>query len=424
MIFIQYFTSTERKSILQIICGISLIFFALQPLSIHASTATTATEEGASRSSNACITFDSADRIITISCDSARLSDIYTQINDPEILMKESGSTTSSGTVWVLDAGINIDEGSTLIIDSKDTKWLKIIADGTTAHRIEVLGSLKIDSVKITGWNPKTNDYALSKDSQRIGEETVIGTPRPYIQVAEEATGTTDITNSEIAYLGYEGGWGSGTSGLRYGGGDGSKIIGNNIHNLWFAFYSVGVGNMVIENNHIHDHGYYALDPHTGTHDMIIRNNTIHDAGSTGIICSLDCYNILIEGNEVYNTEGSGITLSRNVQDSVVRNNDVHDITRCISVSASHNNEVYGNTVANCKNGLYLLAGSSNNKVYDNTVSDSQKGILINTDAAANTISSNTVINATEEGISIDTDAGDNTIENNNKLINSPSVSD
>ena len=38
---------------------------------------------------------------------------------------------------------------------------------------------------------------------------------------------TTDITNSEIAYLGYEGGVGSGMSGLHYNGGDGSILKGN-----------------------------------------------------------------------------------------------------------------------------------------------------------------------------------------------------
>lgn len=165
---------------------------------------------------------------------------------------------------------------------------------------IYVSGSLKIDSVGISSWNPNTNNYTSSLDSHRNGEDVQIGTPRPYIIVNDDATGTTDITNSEIAYLGYESGYGGGRTGLRYEGGDGSTIGGNNIHDLYFGFYSKGVGGMIIENNYIHDNIHYGLDPHTGTNDMIIKNNTVHDNGSIGIICSLDCFNITIENNTVY----------------------------------------------------------------------------------------------------------------------------
>jgi mannuronan 5-epimerase len=40
------------------------------------------------------------------------------------------------------------------------------------------------------------------------------------ITIEAGATGTMDITNSEIAYLGYEAGYGAGRTGLRYEGGD------------------------------------------------------------------------------------------------------------------------------------------------------------------------------------------------------------
>src|SRR6266487_6238967 len=79
------------------------------------------------------------------------------------------------------------------------------------------------------------------------------------LQLKKDATGTTDIINSEIAYLGYEKGSfsGTGTAGLNYYGGDGSTLLGNNIHHLYFGFYSSGVGNMVIENNQVHDNTIY-----------------------------------------------------------------------------------------------------------------------------------------------------------------------
>ena len=224
--------------------------------------------------------------------------------------------------------------------------------------------------MKVTSWNPNTNHYGLTDDSDRNGRDVAIGTPRPYITIQTGATGTMDITNSEIAYLGYEGGYGAGRTGLRYEGGDGSIIKGNNIHDLWFALYTRGVGGLVVEDNHVHNNGHYGLDPHTGTHDMIIRNNTVHDNGSTGIICSLDCYKITIEDNKVYNNTKWGIMFSRNMSDSVARNNIVSNELRGIIVSESHNNEVYNNTVSSSGSGIEVDEDSYDNIIHDNTMID------------------------------------------------------
>jgi mannuronan 5-epimerase len=375
-----------------------------------------------------CITYDSTDKKITITCDSARLTDIDNRIKDAIILHKETAAGDGSGDhgVWLLNAGIVVAEGAVLYINSTDTTWLKIIPDDeTTANGIEVHGSLKIDSVKITSWNPEANDYVkfkVKKIPPDEGEEAPYDKiPRPFIRVEYGATGTTDITNSELAYLGYEvTEGGGGGSGLNYYGGDGSIIRGNQIHDNRFGFYSAGVGGIIIEDNRVYDNYMYGFDPHTATHDMIIRNNTVHDSGTMGIICSLDCYNITIEDNEVYNSFGSGIMFSRNMYNSVARNNYVHHETQCIFISESHNNEVYNNTVSDCGNGIYLKAESSKNNVYDNTIINAtSNGILVNTGSSDNTFSSNTIINATEFGIDVeDSDSVNNRFENNN-LINS-----
>ena len=313
----------------------------------------------------ACVTYDSEENTIRIDCEHANLTDIDNQLRNPDLLHKE----TENG-VWLLNAGMVIEEGATFYINSTDTSWLRIVADGETAHPILVSGSLKIDSAKVTSWNPNTNDYGLSDDSDRNGEDTTIGTPRPYITIEAGATGTMDITNSEIAYLGYEAGYGAGRTGLRYEGGDGSMIKGNNIHDLWFALYTKGTGGLVVEDNHVHNNGHYGLDPHTGTHNMIIRNNTVHDNGSTGIICSLDCYNIIIEDNKVYNNTKWGIMFSRNMSDSVARNNIVSNELRGIIVSESHNNEVYNNTISSSGSGIEVDEDSYDNTIHDNIVID------------------------------------------------------
>jgi mannuronan 5-epimerase len=317
-------------------------------------------------STSGCIIYDFIKKIITITCKHANFTDIYHVVNDPTVLHREAAPDDSN--VWVLNANIEVANDAILYVNSTDTSWLKILADGKNAYLIHIKGGLKIDSVKITSWNQDTNDYAATEDSDRNGQDTKVGTPRPYIVVEKEATGTTDIINSEIAYLGYEAGYGAGRTGLRYLGGDGSIIKGNNIHHLWFALYTRGVGGMVIENNYIHHNGHYGLDPHTATHDMIIRNNTVHDNGSIGIICSLDCYNITIENNKVYNNTKMGIMFSRNMYDSVARNNIVSNEDRGIVVSESHNNEIHNNTVLESGSGIDIDSKSSHNTIRDNII--------------------------------------------------------
>src|SRR6187200_2695991 len=328
-----------------------------------------------------CITYDATTLTITVSCSSpVSLTDIYEQLGGAENKALYKDPDPNNDGVWLLNANVTIQSGSTLNIDSKDTKWLKIVADGQTlAYGIHVLGSLKIDSVKVTSWNPQTNDIVQSYGSRETSGKIVhVGAPRPYFRMERHGTGTLNITNSEIAYLGYEGGWGTGTSGLHYHlAGDGSVIRNNDMHHLYFGFYSVGVGGMVIENNKVHNMGHYGIDPHTGTHDMIIRNNTVYGNNGTAIICSQDCYNILFEKNVVYNNTGSGIGFSRNVTNSIARDNNIYDQSRAIHVSQSHNNEVYNNTISNAKSAIAVISNSSANNVHDNNIRDSSSPLRI-----------------------------------------------
>ena len=388
--------------------------FALSLLcgtSVHASSSTDdlssteATDSSPSSSSfpsttnnTNCVTFDTEARVITITCSATDLTHVNDQLKDPDVLTRDN----SSDKGWILNAGITIAQNAILYINSSDTSWLKILADEETAYPIHVSGGLKIDSVKITSWNPNTNNYTSSIDSQRDGEDVQIGTPRPYIVVGSEATGTTNITNSEIAYLGYESGYGGGRTGLRFEAGDGSLIRGNNIHDLYFGFYSKGVGGIKIEDNHVHDNIHYGLDPHTGTHDMSIKNNRVHDNGGIGIICSLDCYNITIEDNVVYNNTKMGIMFSKHMTDSVARNNDVSNEDR----------------------GIVVGDESADNEIYSNRVSDIGTGIDVGEDTAGNSIHNNTIVDIAnpEDALSIDEDSGENTFSSN-VLMNSSSGS-
>jgi len=349
-----------------------------------------------------CVTFDSEERMITINCRTANLTQIDSQIKNPDGIRKD----TNVDKGWLLNAGITIAENAILYINSSDTSWLKILADEETAYPIYVSGSLKIDSVRISSWNPNTNNYTSSLDSHRNGEDVQLGTPRPYIVVNDDATGTTDITNSELTSLGYESGYGGGRTGLRYEGGDASLIKGNNIHDLYFGFYSKGVGGIRIEDNFVHNNIHYGLDPHTGTHDMSIKNNTVHDNGSIGIICSLDCYSITIENNTVYNNTKMGIMLSRNMTDSIVRYNTVSNEDRGIVISESSNNEVYNNTITDSGSGIDLDTDSFENIIYNNTIVNIEDpedalGIEDGTEGQ-NTLSSNVLTDSRNESLDLD----------------------
>jgi mannuronan 5-epimerase len=361
------------------------------------------------KSSNACVKYDETKRLITVSCKTTTLSDIYNQINNSDVLSKQQQG------VWLLNANVTIEKGSTLTIDPKDTTWLKILADEKTlAYGIHVHGSLKIDSVKVTSWDPLTNHYALSHGSREssgsateacgyhcsVAQKDLLthhGSPRPYLRVEADANGTTNITNSYIGYLGYEGGWGAKTSGLHYNAGDGSVLKNNDIDNLYFGFYSVGIGHIVIENNTIHNSGHYGIDPHTGTHDMIIGHNTVYKNNGTAIICSVDCYNIMFENNHVYDNNGAGISFSRNTTQSVAKNNYIHNQTNPLEIANSHKNDVYNNlisgNVTTTKAGITLKGNSTENYIHNNTIINSQSGMLIRDTSLNNQIYSNNIIN-------------------------------
>jgi mannuronan 5-epimerase len=367
-----------------------------------------------------CINYNSSTRTITVGCSSARLTDINNKLHDSSILSKQSPNG-----IWFLSANLLIAKGAVFHIDPTDTKWLKInskvigsVAKTSSAYYIDIHGSMIIDSVKITSWDPTTNYYAITNGSRTGIGQFILGAPRPGIIIEKDATGPTNIMNSEIAYLGYEGGKHLGASGFAYSGGEGSILKNDNIHHVYFGFYSIGVGHMIIENNIIRNSGHYGLDPHTGTHDMIIRNNTIYDNNGSGIICSLNCYNILIEKNKVHDNAENGIDFSRNMTNSIARNNIVYNEPSGIFVSQSHNDQIYNNTISNNRAGINVNSGSSNNKLYDNTIMNSKsRAILINNGSSGNTFTANKIVSSTPEGLKIVQDSTSKNIFSNNQIV-------
>lgn len=337
---------------------------------------------------------NSSTQTITLLCGSATLSDIRDMLNDTNMLVEESNK------VWLLNADLVIEEDASIAITSHDTSWLKI----ETPHGLVSYGDVLIDSVKLTSWNSTINSYAQTNGQQ----------PRSFLVVPEHAPGQMNITNSEIAYLGYGV---NHMTGISYYSGHGSIVKNNNIHHMWYGFYSNGVGFMKIENNSVHDSVAYGIDPHSGTHDMLIRNNVVKNiTKGVGIICSV-CSNIQMENNVIYDANGAGLMISRNTTNSIIRNNLVYNSGidgAGVSVDDSSGNQVYNNTITMGKNGMKISKNSSNNHIFNNTITNYQRyGICIIDGSSNNIIHDNIIINAGDYGICIQSGSSENEVYSN-----------
>ena len=319
-------------------------------------------------------------------------------VSDDNILKKES-----IDGIWFLNSSLVVMKNATLTINPSDAKWLKISSEGTsfgvrkllaadqgsnepTSYSIQVFGRLDIRGVKVTSWDPGTNNYTNQRPDGAI--------PRPFIAI-EEGSDSSHIADSEFAYLGYNS---SRKQGLSFYGGDNSTLTGNRIHDLWYGFISVNVGYISIENNTVHDNYRYGIDPHMGSHDMVIRNNHIYNS-RIGLICSLECSNVIFENNIIEKNNEVGLMFSRNTVNSIAKYNKISVSDTGISISDSHLNKVYGNNLLNNTVGLAIKDNSSSNFSFNNTISGAKDcGILV-VEARNNTIQENHIENYHGSGI-------------------------
>lgn len=355
-----------------------------------------------------CVDYDNASRAIIVSCNLS-LSDINNAIDNDKVLRNEPDEEG----VWFLNSSLIIRKGSTLTISAEDgVKWLKISSgvnlssqspgentyDGP--HRIRIFGSLNMDGTKITSWDHVTKNYtAQSRDGSIL---------RPYI-VVEPRADLSLLTNSEIAFLGYNS---AGKQGLSLYGGDGTILAGNRIHDLWFGFFSDNVGNIMIENNTIFHNSKYGLSPRAAS-DIAIENNRIID-NTVGLMCSQGCHKLLIQKNEFHDNKEAGLVFSRNVSDSIARYNNVSDSDIGIAASESYANDISGNTLSDNRFGLHLKGGSTLNIINNNTIANAiDCGILAAGKAEKNSILHNSVYHSAKNGICLSQGADDNRFYSN-----------
>src|SRR5919106_4573845 len=322
-------------------------------------------EEEAEEEEEACIDYDSTENTIAINCDASFL-DVVETINDPEILEQEEEQEGQ----YILNANLEVADDVTFAMDSNEDglSYLKI----TGANGIIVHGRIEISGIIITSWDTQTNSPVSQTEMGSV--------PRAFINLRVSEGGF--VHDSEIAHLGYQEFGRRGFDLFGEGPSHDLEIRGSKFHNMWFAFYSRGAYNIVVDGNEYYNNIKYALDPHSGTHDMRITNNYLHH-NPIGAICSDRCYNILIEGNLVeYNTD-HGIFFSRNMYDSIARNNHISNTPSGITVSESPNNQIYNNTIEGAtRSGIRLFNPpvpddglTEGNIVYNNVISNSEDGI-------------------------------------------------
>ncbi|HKO41024.1 MAG TPA: right-handed parallel beta-helix repeat-containing protein [Nitrososphaeraceae archaeon] len=374
----------------------------------------------AETSSSSCVSYDSQENQIYISCKYVDFKDVANNLPDQDILYPESSNLNEKN--WILNAGITVNKGATLNIDADDVTWLKIVPGVVNPNAIKVDGSLKVDSVKITSWNTKTNDYVHFSEATKYDELQYMKELRPYIKVNSGATGPTIIQNSELAYLGYSC---NGCGGISFNGGDYSILKNNDIHHIYKGFYSKGMGYMLIEDNRVYNNNKYGIDPHSGTHHMLILNNTVYDNFNAGIICSADCHSLLIEGNTVFNNGHGdnmrGIAVSRNVANTIIQNNIVYNEDKCVSIGRnSYDNHIYENSLSQCIYGVYITKDSANNKIHDNNIETVGIGLAAASNSNDNIFYSNIVTDVKLQPTWQDATSSGNKFDNNN---NKPIIS-
>lgn len=343
-----------------------------------------------------CVKYDASTRLITVTCKSANLGIVENVLRNPEILRKERDGS------WLLNANLTIADGADFTIDSNNTKWLKINSTSSrNAYHIDVIGNMKIDSVKITSWNTTSNNYTKSDGTIH----------RAAITVPAKATGKLNIKNSEIAYLGY------GPSlrrGISYFSGNGSILENNTIHDMWYGFYSKGFSNARIVNNNFYSNSKYGLYFSNESLGSVVENNYVHDNHGPGIVCSFECNNMSITGNRIGGNSLFGLVLSRNVADSKINNNIIQQEPSGIFISESHDMKIQNNTISKIAYGINAKKGSYNISISNNSIHDpTNMGILIQDKSSGNELSHNIVLNPGKYGICVQDNGKGNSIMKN-----------
>jgi parallel beta-helix repeat protein len=277
-----------------------------------------------------CVNYDIYTNTISLSCN-ANLSQIDQAVNDPTVLQRDVNG------VWILNAIIEVNPHAKLTINHTDTTWLKItnkILKEDEPNFISISGLANIDGVKITSWNPFSNDVIRQNVNGSV--------PRPYLTVNR---GIVNISNSELSFLGF--GEDSSKSGLSYQhGGNGSQIIRNTIHDMWDAFHSDSAGFITIQNNKYYNNlrnGIYIFDTsNTKVYDNLVKSTHV------GVQIAHNSLGNYVYNNTLTNNTFGLYVADNNPKNNLFENNNLNNVTYPIKLDGlnniGRNNTIYNNS--------------------------------------------------------------------------------
>ncbi|EKE19990.1 MAG: hypothetical protein ACD_8C00068G0008 [uncultured bacterium] len=307
---------------------------------------------------------------------------------------------------WILRANLYIGKDVTLVVDKRDTTYLKLKSDNDGfVWVLSQGGNMFFSQTKVTSW-----------DESKSAPDTDHAQGRSHITA--KSSGRMDIVNSEIAYLGYaglpeRGGPFGGSYGLSWKITSGEfndnlltgSVINSSIHDNYFGIYTFGATGVMVKGNKVFQNVEYGIDPHDDSNNMIISDNIVFENGNHGIITSKRCFGNQIYGNVSHNNKLHGIMLDRNSENNVVEMNTVYGNVDGISLYDSNENLISRNNIHGNKQGIRLNQNSSFNFIESNQIISNGNGVHVYGGANKN-VALNNNIASNDVGISIQNASG------------------
>ncbi len=340
------------------------------------------------------------------------------QIISPTLQLLEN----QGNGVWQANVSLFINRGVTLTLTSDTVTWLKLRSQGSDivhSTKAEPIynyksfvalrtynGTILIDGVKISSWDPTTNTYDMD-----------VSNGRSFLLAKYDAR--MDILNAEIAYLGSGDGESYGLSWRDTNDTDEpdvlrtrvtGQVINSDIHHNYYGIYTYQASYMVFRGNKFRNNIGYGFDPHDFSNHFVVEDNEAFENGNHGFIISRGCNNFVFRRNKSYNNRYTVDDKDRNAHGFMIDPGSPN--SRYPQVPSFENlledNQAWGNDGY----GLRIL-GSISNTVRANVFVNNLQGITVERGSTGNIFENNTVSNNTIHGIFVNGGSDNNRIVGN-----------
>jgi hypothetical protein len=221
--------------------------------------------------------------------------------------------------IWLINASILISPTARLEATNASISALRLASPPLNVVTITALqgGHLLIDGISVAAWDTTLNAV-----------DTSTANKRSYLLAFEG--GRMDILHSDVGYLGWTSGEGSGLAWRKRldennpATGATGRLEDSVIHHNLFGMYSYEAYGLTILRNQVHSNIGYGIDPHDDSQAFEVAYNHVYGNGNHGIIFSRLCKNNVIHHNEVHDNVAHGIMLDRGTNNNVIHDNLVH----------------------------------------------------------------------------------------------------